>query len=391
MTYQPFQAGNHIEYLVAAVFQGEGYLVRRAVPLKIADDVTNIDILGIKFTKPFQPHRIICDCKDRRKSKPYERIIWAKGLSSFVNASETYVALPRADWKIFNFARSGQVRVFTHKMVDEAFRRIYGEKNNAYGLANEAFYEPFYRKLTSNISNDPQAKKILFRTRTLLLVEDPYVALNIAMSDLKITAITLSQTNTSSFSRFQIWRYLAADLIVAISLLLLFIASDIFGLSKIERERHILDRVTYGDVSPEKAKKIFSLARDLSLQATRALIPDFDKHLMDAFDIREIDPPYYAPDIYGLIERIIQSPELYHELPQLLDYLLFELSLQNKGFLSEEYSRSLPTNYQENRLKVARNILSFVRDACGLNLEVFWPKEIDHLPKTVSRDNTEVS
>lgn len=105
------QRGARLEYFVASVFQGQGYWVRRGVPLKYGisgQDATDIDVLGIRFTQPFQPHLIICDCKDKQRSKPYERIFWAKGLAHFVNASETYVALPKASLDVITFAK--QVR-----------------------------------------------------------------------------------------------------------------------------------------------------------------------------------------------------------------------------------------------------------------------------------------
>lgn len=383
--FEPFKRGNHLEYLAAAVFQGQGYLVRRSVPLKVAragQDATDIDVLGVKLTKPFQPQRVICDCRDRQRSKPFERIFWAKGLASFVNATETYVALPRASWEIFNFAKSGQVRVFTRHILDEAFERIYGKKGHAYGIANEAFYEPFYQKLFRVSKKETQAVEILFRSRMLFLVEDPYVSLNSALSDLKTTATVLGRLNAAADLQFQVWRYVAADLVVAISLLLLYIASDTLGLSKEERERHITDRLTYGDISPVKAKDIFALAKELAFEAAKMGIPDDSRQTMLPYDIGEIEAPIYAPGVCGLVERAILSPELYHELPQLLDFLLFEQALQDRGFSDEQYRETFPVPFQQERLKVARNIFYFVRDTCGLNLQVFWPKEINHLPKT---------
>ena len=385
MSFEPFKAGNHVEYLAAAVFQGEGYLVRRSVPLKVADshqDVTDIDVLGIRLTKPFQLHRIICDCKDRQKSKPYERIFWGKGLACFVDAVETYVTLPRASWEVCNFARSGQVRVLTHQVLNEAFQRIYGKRGHAYGLANEAYYEPFYRRLAPEFRKDHRAASALFLSRMLFLADDPYVGLNIAIDQLQTTAAVLRHMDQASDPRSPIWKYIAADLTVAISLLVLGIASDTLGLSPKERERHTMDRLTYGDVSPHKAKEIFELAKELALHAANVDLPPDGRRPMESYDLGKIEAPDYARDVYGLVERAIQSPELYSDLPQLLDFLLFEQSLQDRGFSDEEYQRTFPIPFQQERLKVARNIFSFVRDACGLSMQVFWPREIDHLPKT---------
>ena len=376
--------GTRLEYLVASVFQGQGYLVRRTVPLRYGptgQDATDIDVLGVKFTEPFQPHRIICDCRERQRVKPYERIFWAKGLSSFVNAAETYVSFPKSSLEIVNFAKSGQVRILTQNVLEDSLAKIYGANRHAYGLANGLFFEPFYRRISPLLGKERDATCILFQTRTLYLVDDPYVSMNNSLSYLKTSADMLRKVGDTSREIFDLWRFAAADLAVITSLLLLYIASDTIGLSKIERERHIVERLTHGDVSPRKAEEIFRLAKELALEAAKTLIPEASRQTFLPFDIERIDAPSYAHDVAGLVERAIASPSLYHELPQLVDFLLFEQSLQNRAFSNEEYRRTFPHPMQDERLKVARNVFTFLRDAVGLDLKAFWPKEENNLPK----------
>ncbi len=383
MSFEPFKSGNPVEYLVGAVFQGQGYLVRRSVPLRMSSsgrDITDVDLLGIKFTRPYQLHRIICDCKDRQKSRPYERIFWAKGLSSFVDATETYVALPKASWDFVNYARTGQIRVLTQQVLEEDYQRIYGEKGSAHGIVDQVYYEPFYRRLETESRKDAKAGEVLFRSRSLFLTADPYISLNVCLEDLQFAADTLRRSVNRCEPRFELWRYIAADLVVAASFLLICITADTLGLSKPGRDRHILDRLTYGDISPVKAREIFGLAKELALQATTASSSE-GAGSVRAYDIGDIDAPTYATDVCGLVERAIRSPELYHGLPQVLDFLLFEQAVQDKGFSEEQYRHAFPGSHQQERLKVARNLLSFVRDACGLDLEVFWPKENGHVPR----------
>jgi len=376
--------GDRLEYLAMGVFQGQGYLVRRKVPLKYGlggQDATDVDVLGIKFTKPFQPQCIICDCKERQRTKPYERIFWAKGLSSFVNALEVYVALPKASWEIINFARLGQVHILTYEVLQDSFVKTYGKDGKAYGLANQFFYEPLYQRMLQVCKKHKKVGDILFQARTLYLVTNPYVSLNIALPHLKASANMLRRVENISRDIFELWRFITADLIVAISLMLLYIASDTIGFSKTERQRHIIERLTYGDVSPKKAREIFSLAKELALEWAKTLSPGTSHQSFLPLDIGDIEPPSYAPNVAGLVERAIASPSLYHELPQLLDFLLFEQSLQNKAFSDDEYRHTFPSTMQDERLKVARNIFAFVRDAVGLDLKVFWPKEENNLPK----------
>lgn len=376
--------GTNLEYLVASVFQGQGYLVRRSVPLKYGpsgQDATDIDVLGVKFTQPFQPHRIICDCRERQRARPYERIFWAKGLASFVNAAEIYVSLPRAAFEVIAFAKAGQVRVLTQEVLKDSLHKIYGADRHAYGLANGSFFEPFYNRILPLLRKEKEAANILFQAQTLYLVDDPYVSANICLSCLAICADKLRRVEGNSPEICDLWRFIAADLTVLTSLLLLYMASDTIGLSKVEREHYIVERLTYGDISPRKAEEIFSSAKDLAIEAVKTLIPTTSREALRPFDIGLIEAPSYAKDISGLVERAIASPSLYHELPQLIDFLLFEQSLQNRGFSDDEYRNTFPNQTQDERLKVARNIFSFLRDAVGFELKAFWPNQENNLPR----------
>lgn len=376
------QRGARLEYFVASVFQGQGYWVRRGVPLKYGisgQDATDIDVLGIRFTQPFQPHLIICDCKDKQRSKPYERIFWAKGLAHFVNASETYVALPKASLDVITFAKTGQVRILTQEILESSYLQLYNVDNRPYGIANSGFFEPFEQQISRLLKNNRAANEVLVEIKSLFLVKDPYVALNLAMDRLMICIEEMKKTEGKD--SFALWRYIAAEIIVLVSLLLLYIASDSMGLSKTEREKHIISKLTYGEMSQQKAEGIFRSFKDLTYETIRSIAPDVSQESLQPFDIGKIEPPHYAPDIVGLVERAILSPTIYHELPQVIDFLLFEQSLQDRGFVKEQYQRVFSTPNQDERLKVARNIFSFLRDTLGLNLGAFWPRQEGNLPK----------
>lgn len=375
--------GTELEYMVCAVFQGQGYLVRRAVPLRCdpdGRDATDIDMLGIKFTQPFQPHRIICDCRMRQRAKPFERVFWAKGLGNYIHASEVYVSVPKASLGIINFARSGQVRILTNVILKETYAMIYCGGKKPYGLANPSFYEPFFGKLRSTIKKNKNATEIISDVMALYMMDNPYVALNIALSHLKTIADKIGRDNQSVES-YDLLRYIAAELIVVISLILLYIASDTIGILREERQRYIKRKLTYGDISPKKAEEIFHLAKELAIEAAISVIPEASRQTLLPFDIGRIEPPPYADNIVGLIERIIKSPYIYHNLPQVIDFLLYEQSLQNRGFIDDEYRLMFPEPNQEERLKAARNIFAFVRDTVNFDLKIFWPKSDNHLPK----------
>lgn len=374
--------GDRKEYLVAAMFQGQSYLVRRGVPLTYGpngQDATDLDVLGIRFTPPFQAHRIICDCKDRTRSRPYERVFWAKGLSSFVKAAETYVALPKSNLEITNFAKSGGVRILTQSVIQDSLEKIYGSDDYGYGLAKSSFSETFLRRLATPLKKNKNASRILFQTRAAYLVEDPYVSMNVCMANL--ADATKALKNAAPGDQTEVWRFVAAEIVVLTSLLLLYIAGDTVVLNKDERLRYITQKLTYGDISISKAEEIFRLTQELAREATLSVSRDKSLPSMLPFDLGTIDPPSYSTDVVGLVERAINSPSLYYELPQLIDFLLFEQALQNRAFADEEYRKRFPSSAPDERLKIARNIFLFLKEAVGLDPKVFWPANGGNLPR----------
>ena len=99
------------EIKTAMYFQSHGFLVRQGVKLAIAAgtaDVTDIDVLALRFNTPLEEERLVIDCKDKKKSKPFERILWTVGLSTFAQANRAVVVLPSAPWQAREFASQVQ-------------------------------------------------------------------------------------------------------------------------------------------------------------------------------------------------------------------------------------------------------------------------------------------
>jgi hypothetical protein len=79
------------------------------------------------------------------------------------------------------------------------------------------------------------------------------------------------------------------------------------------------------------------------------------------------------------------------ELPQLMDFLLFEQAIKHQNFSEEEYRRTFPTSNPEERLKVARNIFYFLRETCRIDLRAFWPHNDNNMPKLNSNNLVETA
>ena len=374
--------GFSYEYFLSSMFQHQGYLTRRGIPLQYGtsnQDATDIDVLGITFTTPFKKRFIICDCKNKAKSKPHERVFWAKGLGQFVGASETYVSLPRCSWEFNKFASNGGIRILTSDIVEQ-----YSQNHIAYGLADVSFYYDFFVQIDNVVKTDKSANDLLRLTRKLYLKEDPYVVINAAIEILKDQVWKKMLIGQKNIEKFNFGRYLCCELTVLIGIQLLEICSDVLGLPKAAREVQIIEKLTYGDLEPRKVKKILGAAEDLANEVIKSSVPAHLLPTMKIVDFGKIPCPDYSYGILGLVERAYSNPEWYITLPQTLDYLLFEVGLKGIEFNDKQYRSIFKSDYADERLKTARNILSFVKENTGVNWSILWPKTT----KTIKEDMT---
>ena len=135
--------GTDREIITAAYFQSYGFLVRQGVKLAIAagtSEVTDIDVLALRYSAPLEEERIVIDCKDRKKPKPFERILWTVGLSTFAQANRSVVVLPSVPWQAREFASQVKVEVLCVPEMEEHLASVSGT-NMSFGQANLNFME----------------------------------------------------------------------------------------------------------------------------------------------------------------------------------------------------------------------------------------------------------
>lgn len=364
--------GPKLEYIITGLFQNEGYLSRRSIPLYYGNknqDATDIDVLGIVFTKPFQMHKIICDCKNKQKSKPYERIFWVKGLSQFVNAEQTYVSLPQASWEISKFAQDGGVRVLTGDIINQYF----SGNSNLFGIADDTFYVEFFDKFNNTIKKNKNLYTSANALKALYLNEDPYVSVNVAMETLSVAGkhLKLSKENNLE-EEYSFWKYICCESMIIISLSILNICSDTICLPIKARKERILTKLTYGDIEPFRINTILNYAKNVANEIIKENIPRNMISKLDLVDFGQITPPSYASTIIGIVERAIKNQEWYINLPQVLDFILFEFAVKNKEFSMDDFKKVFNSDNYEGKLKAAKNILSLARNICNIDLKLLW-------------------
>jgi len=108
---------------------------RLRLPLGTAD-ATDIDLLAIRFSVPLAEERLVADCKDRRKPKTVERILWVSRSGVVCQCREAIVVLPRSGVAGREFANQGGVEIIESLEIEKFLKTTaksfvpFGEASN---------------------------------------------------------------------------------------------------------------------------------------------------------------------------------------------------------------------------------------------------------------------
>ena len=105
-------------------FRNLGAFVLRGVPVREGQEtVTDVDLWVYTRVTAHIRHISIVDIKNKKRGKPFERIVWVKGLQRAVGADEAIIASSGLSERVEGFAHRMAVRVVTRAIYDAVLRR----------------------------------------------------------------------------------------------------------------------------------------------------------------------------------------------------------------------------------------------------------------------------
>jgi len=328
--------GDKLELRGAAYFQAHGYLVRRSVSLAVAAgtaDATDIDLLAIRFSVPLAEERLVADCKDRRKPKPFERILWVRGLASFANAGKAIVVLPRSVWQAREFANQGGVEIIESLEI-EKFLKTTAKSFVPFGEASNELSVRRGQNSNRELARESTA------LRQMLVTGHPLTNLNRIIS-------RLSKIGKIREGDFWMLRYICFDAAVIASVMLVRFAAESKWTPEKDWSAYARKKLTFGDVSPNKALQLAQYALDRKI-------------------VEGIPAPAYTNEIIQLIKSLIINPNVAASLPIVLDRHLFDQVLMKRP------RPALPqTTDDDEVLKLARRTLSAISYAAGIPASIW--------------------
>lgn len=364
--------GIEFEYSVLDFFQQNGYFARQGVPFKNNLngnlDATDIDVYGIQFMGLFEPYIITCDCKNKARAKPFERIFWAKGLGETVNVDKVYVALNKVSDEIIEFAKNSNVTIFSNDVL-----KSFINEERGYGLSDYKFYNDVEKKINDTIKAISNLQDLIIKYKKIYLNKNPYVNINVCMDSLYYLGKWFKFDGNQTEKEKLALKYLIAQFTVLLGLQILWICSDTIGFTEKYRRQYILDKLAYGNNDPKYIDKIFTEVGNLANEIVKSSIPT--GITSPGINLGKIEPPNYGESLVGLVERAFLNPQNYIRLPQYLDFYFFESKMKQKEYSNEEIELMLNDNGIELKIKAVKNIIAFVKEYTKLDIvEVFENK-----------------
>lgn len=324
--------GPRLEFATAQFFQSHGFFVRRGVKIAVADglhEVTDIDVLAIRFGVPLNEERVVLDCKDRRKAKPFERILWTRGLADFAKANRAIIVSPMPPWTAREFAGYGNVEVLTSEVV-AAHLKAQAHSYVPFADADGPLADSIPIVGSEELRKSLAQKDLMLRQ--MLTNGNPLTNLNRIVKLLRAAELSFNSPGPLDIV-FRRFLYNAAA--IGAVMLVRFAA-----ISKWTPEKDWMDHaqklLTYGDLPPKKAQQ---LAKLVALPEIAGALP----------------APEYLDEVIQLLARMIERPTAAALLPFTVD-----LELQGKilGSVPQSYYPAALKGLEEDAISLCKRTLS---------------------------------
>lgn len=107
---------------------------------KKRSDLTDLDVLGLKYDAVLNPHKVVCDCKSGRHVSDANRLFWLRGVCDYFGADLGYFLRPKVDNHARAVATKLGLRVLDERELSDLEKTLQAE-SLVLPLADPQFHE----------------------------------------------------------------------------------------------------------------------------------------------------------------------------------------------------------------------------------------------------------
>lgn len=343
--------GKRLEYQIERLLFYRGFLARHHLTLKSyfypeVVDVTDIDVLGIRFSDDFNPEVTICECKSGRSNSTIDRILWLKGLSKYFTTDNVMIVREKISGKIKKFAHEVGIIPIDFARLKE-LERIGAVPDIWIGSFDwenyDVLFSRYYQAIRGNLG--------LSRAYWLMRSKFWYIDNTTRLKQLITTLETISENPKPDHVR---WLLYESSILMSVAIL--WLCHQTYSFNTDERSYYIKRALTTGIMPPDVAKKIlgatYGVVASLVKEKTGESIYVDEKYL-------RLPLPKYAEPLIDLVERLMQRPKISKEIPRFLDLVCYEYLLKNREIDKRRIGEIFPRD-TEMIAKLSKNIIRFM-------------------------------
>lgn len=346
-----------------------GFFVRIEVPLSAyipakfksskRYDITDLDVLGIRFDYDMQPDYIVCDCKSGERVKLFDRVLWLKGIMEYFGAKKGYLGVTHGEYAPREVASKLNILVVDEADLLNTEKRL-GVQDTWFG------------------SCDPNLPKKIIACRRELRKkhrrEINYLIYRYWMEpdfyQIK-RLITLGKAlgKKQDFSS-EAYRWIIVESIVRFTLSLCLLSSKLYNIKEDslakETSKHLYGGFLSKKEREELVNSIWRVIYTFIKDAYRG------EEVPIKLDFFKLDPEY-LPSLIEIIWRLVNQPAEFRSIPRFVDIVCYEYILKNKPISMEELSSRFKEGDTTLLAKLTKDIIEFYLDTTSIDKTMFRP------------------
>jgi hypothetical protein len=345
-------AGDAMEYRIARLFAWQGYFVRRGREIFTAaglDRATDLDVLALRFRELFSKESIIVESKTGGEG-PLDRVFWLSGVKTFVEADRAFLFRKPTKWNIKDFAKRAGVEIIDQAWLEQLESVHLRDARIWPGVCDPEFIHPRIGTWNGILRGSPKFQELYLTLSTETRFDSPFAGVNFWVHHLR--GLT-KNWGTEARDAKELAAFLIADAVGQLSVFLMRIAQFGADLRPEDRRGMVEKGLTYGELDPVLAKKVFDHAYRLSKATLREFLTrdvPLDQSLF------AIPRPDHADVMATVVDDIVAHSIQATTFPQIADLIMAEgflKGIRNQGLLRQIF----PADGLATRVALVRRYL----------------------------------
>lgn len=327
--------GSELEARALRLYLAQGTFAERGLlPAATSDRrmlATDIDVLVSEYTSGFHLTRRHLECKTG-KIAMLDRILWLSGVRTLLRADSTYLIASDIDFAATPFARGLQVELFSIQHL-EGWEKSLGIPPDVWPCRSDHLTFDAAKAQWAKLSGESHADETWKALREVLAFIDVESWLTFRYRHLnKLLRLigVLAQhwpAAAKDKDKERCARYAFSALLVRYSQYILAVCADVANVMPTELERHLAQRLTFGD---QDASTADALVRQTISWVGQALTAKGGRLPAEIDPSRLSAPPGYSTEFVELVRKVTEHSHEARYLPLATERLQFGADADDK-------------------------------------------------------------